>query len=121
MREHDYDAHYRSEIADRERYAYPPFTRIINIYIKNKDAMAADRAAVRLALALRGVFAERVLGPEKPFVSRVATWYLQAIMLKVETAASMRKVKDALRAIYASVADDHDIRTSTVYYDVDPV
>ena len=42
-------------------------------------------------------------------------------MLKVETAASMRKVKDALRAIYASVADDHDIRTSTVYYDVDPV
>lgn len=121
VREHDYDAHYRSEIADRERYAYPPFTRIINIYIKNKDAMAADRAAVRLALALRGVFAERVLGPEKPFVSRVATWYLQAIMLKVETAASMRKVKDALRAIYASVADDHDVRTSTVYYDVDPV
>ena len=53
--------------------------------------MACDRAAVAYTMALRKVFGERVLEPEKPFVSRVATYYLQSIMLKVEAGASMKK------------------------------
>lgn len=118
---HDYRAYYNAEIADRSRFAYPPFTKVINIYLKNKDREACDRGAVFFTLALRKVFGERVLGPEKPFVSRVATWYLQSIMLKIEAGASMKKVKDLLRQILASVSANPDIRTSVIYYDVDPV
>lgn len=121
VKNHDYLAYYKAEIEDRSRFAYPPFTKVINIYLKNKDALSADRGAVTLAKALRQVFAERVLGPEKPFVSRVATWYLQSIMLKIEAGASMKKVKDILRQITASISSDPDIRSSVIYYDVDPV
>lgn len=121
VKTHDYASYYESEIADRSRFAYPPFTKVVNIYLKNKDAMACDRGAVVLALALRQVFGERVLGPEKPFVSRVATYYLQSIMLKVEAIASMKKVKDLLRQILASISQNPDIKTSIIYYDVDPV
>lgn len=121
VKAHDYGSYYTAEIADRSRYAYPPFTKVINIYIKNKDNMACDRAAVTFTMALRNVFGERVLGPEKPFVSRVATWYLQSIMLKIEAGASMKKVKDLLRQILASVSMNPDIKTSVIYYDVDPV
>ncbi len=42
-------------------------------------------------------------------------------MLKIEAGASMKKVKDLLRAIYAGISLHPDIKTSTVYYDVDPV
>ncbi len=121
VKNHDYAAYYNAEIADRSRYAYPPFTKVINIYLKNKDSEACDRGAVFFTLALRKVFGERVLGPEKPFVSRVATWYLQSIMLKIEAGASMKKVKDLLRQILASVSANPDIKTSVIYYDVDPV
>lgn len=121
VKAHDYGSYYTAEIADRSRYAYPPFTKVINIYIKNKDNMTCDRAAVTFTMALRNVFGERVLGPEKPFVSRVATWYLQSIMLKIEAGASMKKVKDLLRQILASVSMNPDIKTSVIYYDVDPV
>lgn len=121
VKAHDYASYYKAEIEDRAKFAYPPFTKIINIFLKNKDAMACDHAAVTLAKAMRQVFGERVLGPEKPFVSRVATWYLQSIMLKVEAGASMKKVKDLLRQITASIAADPAIRTSQIYYDVDPV
>lgn len=121
VRAHDYDGYYREQIADREKYSYPPFTRIINVYIKNKDRALCDEAAVKYAMALRNIFGGRVLGPEKPFVSRVATYYLQSIMLKIETAASMKKVKYILRNIYESLARDRAIKTSVVYYDVDPV
>lgn len=118
---HDYAGYYDEELHLREQYAYPPFTKVINIYLKNRDQAVCDRAAVTLALALRQVFGNRVLGPEKPFVSRVATWYLQSIMLKVESNASMRKVKQLLRDIYTGVAADPAVKTSILYYDVDPV
>ena len=42
-------------------------------------------------------------------------------MLKVEAGASMKKVKDLLRSILASIASEQDVKTSTIYYDVDPV
>ncbi|MDE6298164.1 MAG: primosomal protein N', partial [Muribaculaceae bacterium] len=121
VKAHDYPGYYEAEIADRERFGYPPFTKVINIYLKNKDALACDRAAVAFALALREVFGQRVLGPEKPFVSRIATYYLQSIMLKIESGASMKKVKDLLRAVLARIAENPDIKSSVVYYDVDPV
>lgn len=121
VKAHDYASFYAHEIDDRSRYAYPPFTKVIQIYVKNRDVMSCERAAVTFTLALRRVFGERVLGPEKPFVSRVATYYLQSIMLKVESGASMRKVKDLLRQILASIAENPDIKSSIIYYDVDPV
>lgn len=121
VKNHDYDGYYKAEIADRAKFAYPPFTKVINIFLKNKDVMACERAAVVFTMALRKTFGERVLGPEKPFVSRVATYYLQSIMLKVEAGASMKKVKDLLRQILASVAMNPDVKSSIIYYDVDPV
>lgn len=118
---HDYAAYYRSEIADRERYAYPPYTKVINIYLKHKDKRTLDRLAVKYVEGLRTVFAERVLGPEPPFVGRVATYYLQCVMLKIEAGASMKKVKQILRQIYEGMLADPEFRKVQLYFDVDPV
>ena len=80
----------------------------------------ADKIAVRLALELRKIFGPRVFGPEKPFVSRVALWYLQCIMLKIEANASMKKVKALLRQVYELMAQLPEMRGAQIYYDVDP-
>lgn len=120
VRKHDYISFYNSEIKEREKFSYPPFTKIINIYIRNKDSSTADRAAILFTKKLREVFGDRVLGPEKPFVSRVALWYIQSIMLKVETGVSMKKVKEALHNIYSVAVGWPDMKSSQVYYDVDP-
>lgn len=120
VKRHDYKAFYDKEIKSREKLLYPPFSKIINIYLKNKDPKAVDEAAFLLADTLRNVFGARVLGPQKPFVSRIATFYLQSIMLKIEANASMKKVKAILRTLYESLARDPRIKSSIVYYDVDP-
>ncbi|MDE6022420.1 MAG: primosomal protein N', partial [Muribaculaceae bacterium] len=121
VRNHDYATYYREELEERQKYFYPPFSKIINVYIRNKDAATCDAAAVMLAMALREVFGSRVLGPERPFVSRVNTWYLQQIMLKIESGASMKKVKALLRQVYERIAADPRIKSSQIHYDVDPV
>lgn len=121
VRNHDYDTYYLSEIEERRSLQYPPFSRVIMVYVKNKDNVMAREAAVLFTEALIRVFGKRVLGPEKPFVSRIATFYLQQIMIKIESEASMPKVKAIIRSIYESVARDSRMKTSTIYYDVDPV
>ncbi len=121
VKNHDYIGFYESELKEREKFKYPPFTRIINVYIKNKDAEKVDKGAVIFANALKNSFGDRIFGPEKPFVSRVSTWYIRQIMIKVEVEASLKKVKDLLLAIFASISHLPEIKTSMIYYDVDPV
>lgn len=120
VKRHDYKGYYEREIQSRSKLMYPPFSRIIVVYLKNKDAHAVDEAARIYADALRLTFGARVLGPEKPLIGRIATYYLQSIMLKIEANASMQKVKYILRAVYESLARDYRVKTSTIYYDVDP-
>lgn len=120
VKAHDFKGFYAYEIRHREMFHYPPFTKVINIYLKHKDGGMADRAAAILSTGLRNVFGQRVLGPQRPFVSRVANWHLQTIMLKIEADASMPKVKALLKEIYANACADPSLKGCIVYYDVDP-
>ena len=118
---HDYEGYYDEHIDERQRFAYPPFTKIVNIYLKHKDERMVNSLAVNYVLELRKIFGNRVLGPETPIVGRVANYYIQSIMLKMEANASMRKVKDLLRTVYERVSIDKNMRSAILYYDVDPV
>lgn len=121
VKTHDYEGYYDEQIDERQRFAYPPFTKIVNIYLKHKDERMVNSLAVNYVLELRKIFGNRVLGPEKPIVGRVANYYIQSIMLKIEANASMRKVKDLLRTVYERVSVDKNMRSAILYYDVDPV
>lgn len=121
VKTHDYEGYYDDQIDERQRFAYPPFTKIVNIYLKHKDERMVNSLAVNYVLELRKIFGNRVLGPEKPIVGRVANYYIQSIMLKMEANASMRKVKDLLRTVYERVSIDKNMRSAILYYDVDPV
>lgn len=118
---HDYAGYYRAELANRHKFGYPPFTRIINIYIKHRDRMTCDTLAVGYARTLMQIFGNRVLGPERPYVGRISNWCIQTIMLKVEAGASMVKVKAILRDVYERLAVDPAMKQTQIYYDVDPM
>ena len=119
---HDYEGFYEHELADRQKFGYPPFTKVINIYLKHREDAVAGELAVRYTGMLRQVFGTRVLGPMAPHVSRVQNLYIRQVMLKMETTASMPKVKTILRDIYERLlAADSRMKTARLYYDVDPV
>ena len=119
---HDYEGFYQHELADREQFGYPPFTKVINIYMKHREDATVGELAVRYSGLLRQVFGSRVLGPMAPFVARVQNLYIRQITLKMETAASMTKVKSILRSLYEQMlAADARMKAVKLYYDVDPV
>ena len=119
---HDYEGFYRHELADRQKFGYPPFTKVINIYLKHRDDATVGELAVRYSTLLRQVFGTRVLGPMAPVIARVQNLYIRQITLKMETAASMSKVKKILRTLYEQMlAADARMKNVRLYYDVDPV
>ena len=119
---HDYEGFYQHELADRQQFGYPPFTKVINIYLKHRDDATVGELAVRYSGLLRQVFGTRVLGPMAPFVARVQNLFIRQVVLKMETAASMAKVKGILRQLYEQMlAADARMKAVKLYYDVDPV
>lgn len=117
---HDYLSFYKTEVDERRAFNYPPFTRIIDIYIKHKDSAEATRLANIYAARLRELFGNRVSGPQEPMVARVKLMYIRKIMLKIEVEASMTKVKEILRNLYVETASSPLTRGLRLYYDVDP-
>ena len=118
---HDYKGMYDTQCAERETFGYPPYTRLIYIYMKHKDEATLDTLAQRYAALLRQVFDHRVVGPDNPPVARIQSLYIRKIMLKIELAASMAQVKSLLRRIYEKSLADSRFKTLTLYYDVDPL
>ncbi|MCQ2974306.1 MAG: primosomal protein N' [Bacteroidales bacterium] len=79
----NYKTLYKRLIAERSKYVYPPFSRLIKIQIKHKDALFLDMEAQQLADLLRKSFGAGVLGPEYPIISRIQTFYIKEILLKI--------------------------------------
>ncbi len=117
---HDYDAYYDDEINERQRFFYPPFTRIIYMYMKHRDPSRLRFVADAYAERLRTLLGQRVFGPEEPMIGRIQGLYIRKIMLKIEVTASMTKIKELLRQTYIDMHSLPQMKGTIVYYDVDP-
>ena len=72
------------------------------------------------AQLLASQLGNRVSGPDQPRVTRVKSLYIQKIMIKVETSASLPRLRDVLKSTYVRMAKNPAIKNTQVYYDVDP-
>lgn len=119
--QHDYEGLYERELKERERFYYPPFFRLIRITMKHRKPELADRSAMVLATLLRAKFGDRVLGPERPYISRINNIFLVQILLKFERALSPAKVKEELARQIRAIYDESDFSGLRVVVDVDPL
>ena len=112
---------YKTQLAERENYGYPPFTRLIQLVLKHKNQSLLDNAAEFLALELRKSFGSRVYGPEYPIISRINNWYQKNILLKIERKASVSKGKEIILQAIQTLNSHSDYHSVMVNKDVDPM
>lgn len=117
----DYNGMYVAQLAERQLFRYPPYFRLVYVYLKNRNADLLEVMAHTMAEKLRAVFGNRILGPDKPPVSRIQTLYIKKIVVKIETGASMVKVREQLLRVQREMIEDERFRSLIVYYDVDPM
>ena len=116
----DYESLYFDQLAERQLFRYPPYYRLIYVYLKHRKESVLDLAAETMAQYLRSALGDRVLGPDKPPVARVQTLYIKKMIVKVEQTASMAKVRDYLLSVQRAIVEDERFRSLIVYYDVEP-
>ena len=121
VRGHDYMGFYSYELEQRRRFVYPPFARVINIFIRHRDRATVHSVARDYTSRLRALLGNRVNGPVEPSVARVASQYIMQVMLRVESEASVKQVKAVLRSVYVDMNGGLEKSGATFYYDVDPV
>ncbi len=117
---HDYHTMIREQLAERELFGYPPFTRIIRIVVRHRSLNELDAAAGRLAAELGRHLGAHLLGPDYPMIRQVQKWYIKNIMIKIDGTLSPSKVKELVRR-----AAGREVKRSggglRIHADVDPL
>ena len=117
----NYEAMYEGVTAERKEFHYPPFYRLVYVYLKHRDDNVVASAAATLAFKLRIWFGERVLGPDKPSVAKVKSLNIRKIMIKLENGIDIQKVRQYLRKAHSDILKDKRFNSLVIYYDVDPL
>jgi len=118
---HDYEAMYEMQIEERQLFHYPPFYRLIYIYLKHRKEDVADGAARTFAQSLRERLGDRVLGPEKPPASRIQNLYIRRILMKIEIGVSIRLLHEIIEESQSQIRKNPSSSSVIIQYDVDPV
>ena len=117
----DYETMYEGVTAERREFHYPPYYRLVYVYLKHRDDKVVASAAATLSFKLRIWFGERVLGPDKPSVAKVKSLNIRKIMVKLENGIDIQKVRQYLRKAHSDILKDKRFNSLVIYYDVDPL
>lgn len=121
MMNNDYDGMFHYQIAERSKFRYPPYYRIIQIQMKHKTWQTLNRGADHLARLLRKKFAKAVLGPEYPLIPRIRNYYLKNIMIKMPSDKNLHQNKQELQKTLDFFKETSDYRSVRININVDPV
>lgn len=117
----DYEGMATGQLAERQAFHYPPFYRLVYVFLKHRREDVLEQMAQEMASRLRAIFSHRVLGPDKPPVARIQTLFIRKIVLKVENNAPVARVRSLLTDVQRTLQEDARFKGGVVYYDVDPV
>ncbi len=118
---HDYQGMYKDEIAQRKKFKYPPFQRLIYFQLKHKDKNMLNAGAAEFAGALKNKFGNRILGPDFPVISRIKNLYHKNIMLKIEREISIQKTRELIMEAKNQFEAGSKYKSVRIAIDVDPI
>jgi primosomal protein N' (replication factor Y) len=121
VREFAYKDMVTLQLGERSIFRYPPYYRLIVVVLRSRNESALQEMSALHADTLRTRFGERVLGPVIPPVTRVQTFHVRKILLKIEVAAAIAPVREIIESIHAEMQRYLPFKQLLVHYDADPV
>ena len=117
----DFASFARDLLEERRMFRYPPYWHLVYVFLRHRTEQLVESAAIELASRLRQIFADRVLGPDKPSVARVKTESIRKIVLKLELGIDLNLARRCMMEARSALMQDKRYAAMTVYFDVDPL
>jgi primosomal protein N' (replication factor Y) len=120
VQQHDFKRFYDFEIDNRQRFFYPPFSRVIKIILKHKLKEVVNEAADTLGDALKKDMNDFVVGPAAPVVNRIRSLYLMELLIKLPKDAYMlQQYKKVIANNFNLLHAEKKFRSVVLIADVD--
>lgn len=119
--ENDYQGFYEALLGERRLFSYPPFHRLVYVFLRHRHDEVVESAGIEMGSRLRQGLGERILGPDKPSIARVKNLHIRKIVIKLENGIDQKAVRHYLRTVQQQLLQDKRYAALQVYYDVDPL
>lgn len=117
----DFWGMFYDQMQERKLFNYPPFFRLINVFLRHRENNLLEHLSEEMAMRLRTFFGDKVLGPDSPPVGRIKSMYIRKIMIKVDVKAPTDAVRSCLSSVRDQMLSQTVAHGLTIYYDVDPM
>lgn len=119
--ENDYQRFYEALLEERRLFSYPPFHRLVYVFLRHRHDDVVETAGIEMGSRLRQGLGDRILGPDKPSIARVKNLHIRKIVIKLENGIDPKAVRLYLRTVQQQLLQDKRYAALQVYYDVDPM
>ena len=107
-------------LTERYEFGFPPFTRIVNVHLKDNNESRIERVSWSLSADLISVFGQEVVtSPYPPVVSKIADEHLRVIRLNLKKDKYLINNKKRLAEIVSAFQTKNKYH-GHIYIDVDP-
>lgn len=121
VEENNYQGFYEALLEERRLFSYPPFHRLVYVFLRHRHDDVVETAGIEMGSRLRQGLGERILGPDKPSIARVKNLHIRKIVIKLENGIDQKAVRHYLRTVQQQLLQDKRYAALQVYYDVDPM
>lgn len=116
-----YEYLYANEVIERERFGYPPHTRLIKLTIKHRDYKICEEAAFALQRLLYKRFGQQLIGPESPYVGRIRNLFIKEILVKIpKSSPYLSNLKHFISECIQLIQQEKQFKSALFAADVDP-
>lgn len=119
--ENDYQGFYEALLEERRLFSYPPFHRLVYVFLRHRHDDVVETAGIEMGSRLRQGLGDRILGPDKPSIARVKNLHIRKIVIKLENGIDPKAVRLYLRTVQQQLLQDKRYAALQVYYDVNPL
>lgn len=116
----NYKGFYVRDLHERNRFGYPPHSRLIEINMRHKELELIQDAANYFGVLLREGLGGKVTGPSLPLVSKIRNQYYRNFIIKVERGASVVDVKKLIKIAMTRFYSNKTYHGVQIIPDVDP-
>ncbi|MBW3468446.1 replication restart helicase PriA [Arthrospiribacter ruber] len=118
----DFKNFYLQEMADRQRFFYPPFVKIIKVSTRHKDYKTAEKASNSLHNLMGDIQVKKILlGPEKGLIGKIKNQYIFESIIKLDKGGNAQaQFKMELQHLLTELLAQKEFRSVRFIVDVDP-
>ncbi|MDD9139952.1 MAG: primosomal protein N' [Candidatus Cardinium sp.] len=80
----NYQGMYQTELAEREKFLYPPYVKLIKVTLRCTNEATLQLGATELKKMLQAKLGPTVIGPQQPLVGKVKSFFLLDFFVKIE-------------------------------------